>query len=208
MRLLALSLCGLLLTIHPVSAAGEPLAVASVPRDGKPRGEVRLFLRDKQVVLQTLLYSRVLKRVLGAIAKKEERFWREKPEAADSQLYIAALGRSFEQVWQEFKARENKSERRQGLMIEFRLGEKGSGLLQIARPELSGEPGTLTLGRSRPLATLQPSRSYLLGSLFEISRDSLNLSPQELLKQIEAAQPTNTWLKNEWTRMQAKENPS
>jgi hypothetical protein len=65
---------------------------AFVPSAERPQGEVRIVRRGDAVVVQTLLYTRVLKRIVRAIGDKERRNW---PAGAaghdDMERYLAAL---------------------------------------------------------------------------------------------------------------------
>ena len=182
----------------PAKSVGERLIRAEVvPQSQSPHGEVRLLLRGDVIVVQTLLYSKVLKKVLAAIERKETRFWNEENAGlVDSQRYVEALYQSFEEIWKCFKERENRDERRQAMLIELSVSEK-SAQVGIFAPALAGEPGALQLLNWQPLDSFRVSRRYAIGSIFEISRDSLGLNTEPLLNQLEAAQPTSRWLRAE-----------
>ncbi len=189
----------------PSASAVERLIAAEVVPHKKPHGEVRLLLRDDAVVLQTILYSKILKRVISAIQRKENNFWPDsKAGHSDSQRYIDTLAQNFAEIWAGFKQRKESEERRQGMLIEFVLGEK-TARIEIFAPALSGQPGSLKILERRSLKRLEVSRRYAIGALVEISRDSLGLSEQALLTRLEAVQPAPDWLRTELLVLQEKE---
>lgn len=155
-------------------------------------------------MLQTLIHSKILKRVLSRIIRKEKYFWQGKAEQNDSQRYIAALKKSYSAVWTHFKARQDRDERYQELLIEFGLSQQKSWL-QMSRPRLKGQPGEFILVTQDPLQGLEPSRAYMIGSLFEISRDALGLSDAELLRVLNTTDQQFHWLAKESTDLQQKD---
>jgi hypothetical protein len=78
----------------PLLDIGDDVVVerAFVPSEKRPQGEVRLVRRGEHAVVQTVLYTRVLKRVLSTISGKERRNW---PEGSaghrDMEKYVTAL---------------------------------------------------------------------------------------------------------------------
>jgi len=200
--LLGLSLA--LLWSPAIAAQEVTLASVLVPKEKSPHGEVRLLKQDEAIVLQTRLHSKILKRVLGAIARKEKRFWKGSPEEKDSQLYITALKKGYAEIWERFRVREDRDNRYQELLIEFGVSEKDVWL-EVARPEFGGIAGEFKILSREPLQRLTPARSYMLGSLFEISRDALGFSETELLKLLETSAPLFDWLDKEWTELQKKD---
>ena len=195
-------LVGGVLSVAAQSVLGEPasdrlISSKIVPQGKSPHGEVRLLLRGDAIVVQTILYSKVLKKVLAVIERKETRFWTdEKAGYVDSMRYGEALYQDFTEIWRRFKERENREERRQAMLIEFSVSEQAARV-EIYAPSLTGEPGTLQILAQQPLNSLRVSRRYAIGSLFEICRDSLGLETEPLLNQLEAAQPTSSWLRTE-----------
>ena len=204
LSILALLLCLAVPLPRAYAAAPTTLASARVPDAKKPQGEVRLLLRDDAVVVQTLLHSKILKRVLGVIAHKEKRFWHEKPGQEDSNQYVAALSRSYDAVHARFKTREDRDNRYQDLLIEF-VVTKDRAWLEIARPTVHLNAGAFEILRSEPMERLVPARSYVIASLFEIGRDALGLSAAELRHRLEEAGPEFDWLGKEWASLQEKE---
>ena len=79
---------------------GPPIrARALVPSSDRPHGEVRLVAVDGEIVVQTVLRSRVLRRVVGRIAAKERSGC--PPGSAggeDAERYVAGLAEAVEQI--------------------------------------------------------------------------------------------------------------
>ena len=105
----AICVAGLLVAcLNPAAAAAEtvvparlaPLFDAShdelvrqtvVPSPEQKVGAVRLLRRGGYEVVQTLLYTKVLSRVVAEIRKKELASWSDGPGHDDSQRYMEAL---------------------------------------------------------------------------------------------------------------------
>ena len=115
-----------------------------VPSVDKPQGEVQVLRRGDLLVVQTLLASRILKRVVAAIDQKEQRRWPDtRTGHIDSKRYRDELFRATSETWSRFKQRSDKNENRQYLAIEFILGPKQS-LIALSAPQVTGDYGQLT----------------------------------------------------------------
>ena len=146
-----------------------------VPSLEQPQGEVQLIRRRGLLVVQTLLASRVLKRVVAAIDAKERSRW---PEASDghvaSRRYRDELFRATEKAWEAFRQRSDRNETRQTLAIEFILGQEKS-LIALSLPQIAGEYGNLSLVDKQPVKIWRASGAYVRGNILEIIKDSFQL---------------------------------
>lgn len=162
---------------------------ASVPSDLLPQGEVRLLRRGEAVVMQTVLNSRYLKRVVSEIRTKESASWPADREGhADSLRYVAALTEGYDRIQRESRQRKNRAERRQKLLIEFILSGK-TALVAVCEPELAQKEGHYRVTSKTPVAILDLSRAYVRGNIFEIALDALGLSKNEAKKLLDPMLP-------------------
>lgn len=156
-----------------------------VPSRDEPQGEVRLIRRHDLLVVQTLLSSRILKRVVAAIDAKERRSWPEAREGHVASIrYREELFRATEKAWEVFRQRGNRDETRQALAIEFILGNEKS-LIALSLPQIAGEYGALRLTDKRPVKVWRVSGDYVRENALEIIKDSFHLDDaeaRELLK--------------------------
>jgi hypothetical protein len=109
------------------AGADQVTARTDVPDAVRKVGEVRLVRRGDAIVVQTLLATKVLPRVVGEIRKKEAANWpADAPGREDMERYVAALGRVADAL---AKARDagGDGDRRLRLMIEF-----------VATPDVAG----------------------------------------------------------------------
>ncbi len=161
--------------------AGRDTIVRSafVPSDDRPQGEVRLNRRDGAAVMQTVLYTGYLKRVVAEIRKKELASWPPEREGhEDARKYIAAVLEARDRIQERFAARANRGDRRQKMLIEFIFSGKES-LVTISEPELEEVNGHMRILSKRPIAALELSRTYVRGDIYEIARDALKLGRKE-----------------------------
>ncbi len=194
-RLLARGLytlpAAILLLVAPASALREgdlsPLLDASrdeVVRSATvpsvfPQAEVRLIRRGKSVVMQTVIFSRLLKRVVGEIRRKESSAWTpERAGHGDSKRYVDALGRAYRAAELRFRERDAGNYHRRSLLIEFVLSEE-EAFVAILEPEVRGNFGDLQVTERRILEILPLSRRYVSENMHEIAIDSLGLSRRE-----------------------------
>jgi hypothetical protein len=162
---------------------------AFVPSDWLPQGEVRLLRRGEAVVMQTVLNSRYMKRVVTEIRNKESASWPVQREGhADSLRYVAALTEGHDRIQRKSRQRKNRAGRRQKLLIEFILSGKGA-LVAVYEPELAEEEGHYRVTSKNPVAILESSRAYVRGNIFEIAWDALGLSKSEAKKLLDPMLP-------------------
>ncbi|PLX99513.1 MAG: hypothetical protein C0623_09270 [Desulfuromonas sp.] len=160
-----------------------------VPSVEKPQGEVQVLRRGDLLVVQTLLASRILKRVVAVIDQKEQRRWPESREGhVDSKRYREELFRAMTEVWQRFRQRADKTEKRQYLAIEFILGPERS-LIALSAPQVTGEYGQLQLTGKETLAAWRSSEQYVSNNIKEIIQDSFDLDAAAAEKLLAADGP-------------------
>ncbi len=96
-----------------------------VPTEEQPVGEVRLIRRGQAVVMQTVLHTALLKRVVAEIRKKELASWPpERKGHGDAQEYIDAITTAQQRIQERYRQREDRGDRRQKMLIEFILSGK------------------------------------------------------------------------------------
>ncbi len=156
-----------------------------VPSVEQPQGEVQLIQRRDLLVVQTLLSSRILKRVVAVIDAKESRRWPEEHQGyADSNHYLEELFRATEKSWEAFRQRSDRNQEHQTLAIEFILGPKQS-LIALSLPQLREDDGSLRLIGKQPLKIWRGADDYVRANIVEIIKDSFHLddtATEKLLK--------------------------
>jgi len=160
-----------------------------VPSAEQPQGEVQLLQRQKLLVVQTLLSSRILKRVVAAIDGKEERNWPETSEGYLASLrYRDELFRATEESWQAFRQRSDRNQKQQTLAIEFILGADKS-MIALSLPKLAGPYGHFQLIDKQPLKSWRVNGDYVRNNMVKIIADSFQLderAAEERLQENEA----------------------
>jgi hypothetical protein len=153
-------------------AADRVVARTVVPDATRKVGEVRLIERGAGTVVQTLLVTRVLGRVVAEIRKKEERNWPHDAEGYDDmRRYVDAVGAAADTL----RAHQPESgDRRQRLLIEFLASEGASGVL-LAEFEGDEVDGAIQPRSRRPLATLPLRRAYVFPNMRFILADSFHV---------------------------------
>lgn len=156
-----------------------------VPSNERPQGEVQLIQRRDLLVVQTLLSSRILKRVVATIDIKENQSWPAQREGhADSLRYRDELYRAAEKSWEAFRQRGDPSQEHQALAIEFIAGPEQS-FIALSLPQLSKDGANLKLIGKQTLKLWQTNGSYVRENIVEIVMDSFHLGgadARELLK--------------------------
>jgi hypothetical protein len=185
-----LALTSSIFAVHDSAAQGiEPLLDRSndqilerrpITSRGRRHGEVRVIGRGDAVVIQTLLSSKVLKRVVAGIRDRELESWPPEQEGHAAALsYLAALdaatkaaqARSPKPHEKASTGTTNTRDRRRSLLIEFILSKTRHGVV-IAHPELLDEPsGELTLTGVRDERALDVPRPFVERDMKLIAKD-------------------------------------
>lgn len=160
--------------------ASADRVVASTPvPDAAPKvGETRLVARGGAVVVQTLLSTKLLSRVVAEIRGKDERNWPEdRPGAEGRRAYVAALVAARETLDKRSPG-PDWTDRRQRLLVEFAADATGSAVVigTFDAMPASGEPGPNV---REVLATLDPPRDYVLRNIRLIVADSFRVDEKE-----------------------------
>ncbi len=162
---------------------------AFVPSEEQRQGEVRLVRRDGAAVMQTVLDTTILKRVVAEIRKKELASWPPGRAGHDDALrYIAALGEARDRIQERAARQGRRAGRRRTMLIEFILSPDAS-LVAFAEPQVEVADGHMRVAARRPIAILELSRRYVRGDIYEIARDALGLGRREAREILEPLLP-------------------
>ena len=181
-RIILLLMICLLLPRLAFAAQGEVvIRHALVPADPPYQGEVRLLRRESAQVVQTLLHSKVMNRVVAAIQKKEQKGWPQGKEGgAESRRYTEELVLAYETVRERAKERQKGGERDRylQLMIEF-VSDPEHSYVALYAPALSQEGDRLVLHKKELLKKLPLSRHYIRKNMQLIIQDSFQVEADE-----------------------------
>ena len=159
------------------AAPDRVVARTVVPDEVRKVGEVRLVTRGDATVVQTLLATKALGRVVAEIRKKEEANW--PPEAAghaDMQRYVEGLAAAAAELR---TRRDEGGDRRQRLLIEFVASEGASGVL-FAEFEGDEKDGRIEPRSRKPIAVLPLGRAYVFPNMRFILADSFHVPVPEV----------------------------
>jgi hypothetical protein len=158
-----------------LDSSSDRIVARTVVPDKAPRvGEVRLVTRGEATVVQTLLATKVLARVVAEIRKKEERNWPRDAEGyADMRRYLDALEAAATDVRRRRDAATD-GDRRLRLLIEFVASEAASAVLfaEFAATEIDG---AIQPTSRRPIATLALGRAYVFPNMRLILADAFQV---------------------------------
>jgi hypothetical protein len=159
-------------TFTAVAQGEEVLARARMPSAADAQAEVTLLRRDGAAVVETLVYSRVLRRVAAEIREKELRNWPEgKTGHEDSTEYVAALEATANDVWHAFLQRDDRRERHQSLLIEFVLGT-GAERVSFYLTHVRENGDSWEVVDRRLARTIEPARAYVQANMALIVADT------------------------------------
>lgn len=168
------------------AAHDQVLRRSFVPSVEQKVGELRLIRRGDSDVVQTLLYTKLLKRVVAEIRKKELANWpADQPGHGDAIRYIEAITAVQEQIWDRTPPSEFARDRRQKMVIEFVLSGT-SALIAVGSFEMDETEGEVRVLRRDPLVVLEPSRTYAGRNMRLIAADSFHVGEAELGPLLEA----------------------
>ena len=142
-----------------------------VPDATRKVGEVRLVQRGDAIVVQTLLATKVMSRVLSEIRKKETGNWPEgQPGREDMERYMAAVERNADALRDERDA----GDRRIRLAIEL-VATKDAQELVLATFAGGEVGGYLAPTERRVLETVALGRPYVVRNMRLILADSFHV---------------------------------
>lgn len=166
------------------ASADTVRAKTVVPDSGPKVGEVRLLSRGDGVVVQTLLSTKLLSRVIAEIGKKEEHSWPPDGDAAAqaggaaAREYLAALHSAQERLE---KAQPDNAaiDRRRRVLIEF-AADADSAIVLVGTFDATGEVGNLVPGSREIFSTLALPRPYILREIRLILADSFKIDENDV----------------------------
>jgi len=162
-------------------AGDEVVKRVAVPSSERRQGEVRIVRRGATVVVQTVIHSKVMRRVAGEIAQKEALSWPDGAKSADDRArYVETLRQVVDAIRAEGNdASAGETDRFRDLRIDF-LVQGGRGLVVISGAEVVDEGETLRLVAVRePVERLEPSLDYVQRNMKLIVADSFATSSLE-----------------------------
>jgi hypothetical protein len=162
------------------AGADRLIARVEVPSPAQRVGEVRLVKRGDADVVQTLLYSKVLSRVVAEIRAKEAANWPPGREGHDDmKAYVEALDRVRKRIWDEQPKDERRADRRQRMLIEFVLGERDA-LVAVGSFEMEETEAAPRITSRRVDVVLEPAREYVRRNMRLIAADSFHREGADL----------------------------
>jgi hypothetical protein len=148
---------------------------AFAPSPEEKVGEVRLIRRGDADVVQTLLYSKLLARVVAEIRRKELANWPAgQPGSEDAQRYVAMLDAVQKKIWDRMPRDEVGADRRQKMGIEFVLTQDAA-LVVVGAIAIDEQQSDVRVVRFEPLAAFEPSRDYAQRNMRLIAADSFHV---------------------------------
>lgn len=150
-----------------------------VPDEVRKVGEVRLLTRGDADVVQTMLYTPLLKRVVREIRAKEMRNWPDgTPGHAHAVRYCDALA-AAERTLAARLQDATSGDRKRRLLVEFVLTPTQAAIV-LSRFEAAGEDEDLRVATREPLAVLEPSRDYVRRNMRLIAADAFETEGEPL----------------------------
>jgi hypothetical protein len=160
------------------AGADKVAARVAVPDEARKVGEVRIVTRGRATVVQTLLATKTLTRVIGEIRKKEEANWPPGTGGReDMERYLAALYRAESALLARRDA--TAGDRTIRLLIEFVATPDTAGLVV---GEFTGDEidGRLAPAERRVMEALPLSKTYAFRNMRLILADSFGLPERDL----------------------------
>lgn len=166
----------------------SPIAHAFLRAQGGVHGEVAVYRSGESRIVETLLYSRVLKRVVAEIALREADAWPQTASgSADSAAYVAALERAQKKVWWESARDPAKRDRVQEMSISFEVGPGEARVSLFAVKTGEGAERKRRILERRLLESLPVSVEYARRDQRLIVEDAFGLDSAEAAALIDGA---------------------
>lgn len=158
------------------ASADKVLASTVVPDAVRKVGEVRLLSRGDAVVVQTLLSTKLLSRVVAEIRVKEGRNW--PPDDDSVRAYLAALDAARGTVEKRDPGLDWK-ERRRRLLIEF-AADATDAVVLVGTFRAAEDAKELTPSEREIFSTLVLPRAYVLREVRLILADSFKVDEKDV----------------------------
>jgi hypothetical protein len=157
---------------------------AAVPSEANRVGEVRALRRGEAVVVQTLLNTRILRRAVGEIKKKERANWQANRDGSgDASRYVSELEAARDALTPPVAPGKPRPSERLRLLIEF-VRSPSRVALGIGTFDASRTEEATPVRSGRFFTVWEPSRSYVETNMRLIVADSMQLdagAAEELL---------------------------
>ena len=161
--------------LRAVDPAEQVVRRVVVPAADQPQAEVQIVRRGPELLVRTIIFSPILRRVVAAIDAKEAKRWPEESAGfVESQRYREQLYAATEMVRQRFAERPDPAQSRQALVIEFHRN-KTERRISLLLPQLAGEFGSLRIRTAELLQSWRSRGDYVDENMLEIVQDSFHL---------------------------------
>lgn len=166
----------------------EPwLARAFIPSSNNVHGEVRLLKRGEAACVQTLLYSKYLRRGLHEMTKQERLAWPEGwPCCEASSNYLADLDTVKYAVLGDSTPATNEAPEAKRMLIEFTFSPTGS-CHAVGDMDLAGPPEALEVVQTRLRQTREAPPYYISRAMWLMGRRAFAASDEALRALLESA---------------------
>lgn len=156
---------------------------ADITSRGGTHGEVRLVERGPARVVQTLLYSKLLRRVVGAIRERERESWPAGIEGHEaSTRYVDALERAERAIPRaSADSRGPAAQRQRALLIEFAVSRSAETVVLLA-PRVEESGGALSIVGARLIEALDLPRDFVQRDMRLIADEHFPSARDELAK--------------------------
>jgi hypothetical protein len=145
-----------------------------VPDDVRAVGEVRLVQRGGATVVQTVLATKLLRRVVAEIAHKERGNWApDQPGVDGMQRYVDAVEAAARELEAARDAAGGGGDRRLRLIIEFVATPDAAGVA-LATFDASGQEGTFETPGRQGMSAFPLPRPYVLRNMRRILSDAFH----------------------------------
>jgi len=158
------------------ASADKVLATAEIPDSTRKVGEVRLLARGNAVVVQTLLSTKLLSRVIAEIRKKEESNW--PPDDASVVSYAAALDAARQTV-EKRDPGAAWDDRRRRMLIEF-AADSGNAVVIVGTFRFAKDGSDTTPHDREVFSALALPRAYVLRNMRLILADSFKVAEPDV----------------------------
>ena len=163
------------------------LARAFIPSSNSVHGEVRLLKRGDTACMQTLLYSKYLRRGLYEMAKQERKAWPDGwPCCEVSSNYLADLDTAKTDILGAESTSTNGAPEIKRMLIEFNFSPTGTWYT-VGDMELTGPGETLEVTNPRTLVTRSAHPHYVSRAMLTMGEQGFGLSDEALEQLLEKA---------------------